>query len=124
MPAVKNLKSKVELNHVFLAGKLIVSAATDLTPTRDKEGNLKGFHCDQYSHGYGIPIEIDEQSYGIYVSKEIYEGLHLATKGLEYVEVMVEGKLTPGNDVYNGKNFVYPIVMDATTVTIVRKQEI
>lgn len=114
----------MEINRVIIAGRLFVNAATNLKPENDKEGNPKGFHCDQYASGYGMPIEIDGVSYGIYVTEPMYNDLYNNTKGLEYIDAMVEGKLTPGNDVYNGKSFVYPIVVDADNIIIVKKQEI
>lgn len=120
----KSVNKMIELNRVALAGKLFVNSATKLGNEKDIEGNPKGFHCDQYSSGFGVPIEIDEQSYGLYVSKEMYVDLYNNCKGLEYIYAMIEGRLTPGNDVYNGKRFVYPIVVDVDNIIILKKQEI
>lgn len=118
------LKRPIELNRVTLAGKLILSAITDLKRERNKQGDLKGFHCDQYADGCGIPLEIGDISYGLYISKEIYVDIKNNFKGYEYMYVLVEGQLTPGNDVYNGDRFVYPIVVDVDNIIVLKKQEI
>lgn len=121
---VSKLKRPIELNRVTLAGKLILTGITDLKREKDKEGKFKGFHCDQYADGCGIPLEIGDISYGLYISKNIYIDISNNFKGYEYMYVLVEGKLTPGNDVYNGDKFVYPIVVDVDNIVVLKRQEI